>query len=170
MATSTDINLPRSHTAIFPDRCVVCGHDDPASCVRLMTGTLGWWTWLLWWWGKPFVVKAPACSPCAWKLHSMRFISLVVTISLTVAAAWLIWPHFKDSVPLGLRKWAMMGLAILCLLPQFIFELFFAKPFDITAYADSVDYEFTSTEYAVDFATLNIEAKWVKINGEDFLS
>jgi hypothetical protein len=61
-----------------------------------MTGTLGWWTWLLWWWGKPFVAKAPAC----------------------------------------------------------------------TAYADSVDYEFTSKDYAVDFATLNIDAAWVKVNGE----
>ena len=61
----------------------------------------------------------------------------------------------------------MMGLALVCLLPQFIFEVFFAKPFDITAYADSVDYEFTSKEYAVDFAMLNVDAGWVKVNGEN---
>ena len=60
----------------------------------------------------------------------------------------------------------MMGLAIVCLLPQIIFETFFAKPFDTTAYAHSVDYEFTSKEYAVEFATLNIDAAWVKVNGE----
>jgi hypothetical protein len=40
------------------------------------------------------------------------------------------------------------------------------EPFDITAYAESVDYEFTSKDYAVDFATLNIDAAWVKVNGE----
>ena len=60
----------------------------------------------------------------------------------------------------------MMGLALVCLLPQFIVEVFFAKPFDLTAYADSVDYEFTSKEYAVEFAMLNTDAAWVKVNGE----
>ena len=167
MAESTDINLPRSYTAGFPDRCVVCCHDKPTSHVRLITGTLGWWTWLLWWWGKPFVVKAPACSGCAWKLHAWRFISLAVTIVITVAAIWLIWPYFRDAVPDGLRRWFMMGLALVCLLPQIIFEVLFARPFDLTAYADSVDYEFTSKDYAVEFATLNFDAEWVKVNGEN---
>ena len=60
----------------------------------------------------------------------------------------------------------MMGLALVCYLPQFIFEVFFAKPFDTTAYADSVDYAFTSKDYAVEFTTLNLEAEWVKVNGE----
>lgn len=166
MAESTDINLPRSHAARFPERCVVCGRDNPPSHVQLITGTLGWWTWLLWVWGTPFVAKAPACSGCAWKLHNSRFISLVVTLAIAVAALWLFWPHVKDSVPHGLRKWAMMGLALACLLPQIILEVFFAKPFDMTAYTESVDYEFTSKDYAAEFATLNLDAEWVKVNGE----
>lgn len=165
MATSTDVNLPRSHEARFPDRCVVCNSDAPTSHVRLMTGTLGWWTWLLWFWGKPFVAKAPACAACAWRLHALRFISLVVTIAITVAALWFIWPSLKDSVPQGLRKWAMMGLALLCVLPQILFEVFYAKPFDITAFSDSVDYEFKSKDYALEFATLNLDAPWVKVEG-----
>ena len=60
----------------------------------------------------------------------------------------------------------MMVLAVICLLPQIIFEVFFAAPFDVTAYAESVDYEFTSQSYAEDFAKLNQEAAWVKVNGE----
>lgn len=60
----------------------------------------------------------------------------------------------------------MMGLFLVCVLPQVIFEVCFAKPFDITADADSVDYEFTSNEYAVAFAILNKDAAWVKVNGE----
>ncbi len=166
MAESTDINLPRSHVPRFPNRCVVCGHHEPNSHVRLMTGTLGWWTWLFWWWGKPFIAKAPACNLCAWKLHGLRFISLAVTIAIALAAFWLIWPHFKEAVPRGMRSWAMMGLGLVCLLPQIIFEVFFAKPFDVTAFAESVDYEFTSTSYAIDFATMNLDAEWVKVNGE----
>jgi hypothetical protein len=166
MAVSTDINLPKMHVARFPDRCVVCGCNNPDSHIRIITGSIGWWTWLLWWFGKPFVVKAPSCTGCAWKLHSLRLLSLLVTIGVAIAAFYFLWPHFKDSVPRGARKWAMMGLAIGCVLPQFIFEVFFARPFDVTAFADSVDYEFTSKDYAVDFAMLNHDAEWVKVNGE----
>ena len=59
----------------------------------------------------------------------------------------------------------MMGLALVCLIPQMVFELFFAKPFDVVAYTDSVDYQFRSADYAVDFAMLNSGADWVKVNG-----
>jgi hypothetical protein len=144
----------------------VCGSGSPKSHVRLITGTLGWWTWLLWWWGKPFVAKAPACKRCAWKLHGLRIISLAATIAIVVAALSLIWPNVKDAVPRGLRRWAMMGIGVVCILPQVIFEVYFAKPFNITAFADSVDYEFTSKDYAVEFAMWNIDAAWVKVNGE----
>jgi len=166
MALSTDVNLPRSHAAQFPNRCVVCGRRNHASHVRLITGTLGWWTWLLWIWGKPFTVKAPACKGCGWKLHGLRLISLCATIAIGFAVLWFIWPFVKDSVPRGLQKWAMMGLALLCLLPKLVIDIFFAKPFDITAYADNVDYEFVSKTYAIDFAILNSDAEWVKVNDE----
>lgn len=62
----------------------------------------------------------------------------------------------------------MMGLAFTCLIPQIIFEIFFAKPFEVTAFADSVDYEFISKDYAYDFAMLNDDAAWVKVNGAPF--
>lgn len=52
MAISTSINLPRSHDAQFPDRCVVCGLREPNSHVRVITGSIA-----LWWFGKLFVVK-----------------------------------------------------------------------------------------------------------------
>jgi hypothetical protein len=166
MAESTDVNLPRSHAARFPDRCVVCDCGNPDSYARIITGSIGWWTWLLWWFGKALVVKAPACTDCAWKLHGLRFVSLLATIGAAAAALWLIWPYFKDSIPRRLQKWAMMGLALVCILPQIILEVFFARPLDVTAYAESVDYEFTSKAYAADFAMLNLDAAWVKVNGE----
>ena len=53
MAESTDINLPRTHSPRFPDRCVVCRCHTPNFHVRLITSSIGWWTWLFWWWGKP---------------------------------------------------------------------------------------------------------------------
>ena len=39
-------------------------------------------------------------------------------------------------------------------------------PFDITVFADSVDYEFKSKDYAVEFAVLNIDAEWVKVDDQ----
>ncbi len=112
------------------------------------------------------MAKAPACSRCAWTLQGLRFLSLVVLLAIAFASLYFVWPYFKDSVPRIFHKWAMLILAIVCALPHFIFEIYFARPFDITAFADSVDYEFTSMDYAIDFATLNHDADWVKVNGE----
>lgn len=167
MAMSVDVNLPRSHEPRFPDRCVVCGRDGPRSHARIVTGTLGWWTWLMWWWGRPFTVKAPTCPGCAWKLQGLRGASLLATMLITALALVLIWPLFNDSVPPGLRRWAMMGLALVCILPQIVLEVLHARPFDVTAFQDSVDYEFTSLAYAVEFAAMNVDAAWVKIEGQD---
>ncbi len=166
MALSTDVNLPRAHAARFPDRCVVCGCNNPKSHIRIITGTIGWWTWTLWWFGKPFLVKAPTCACCAWKLHGRGVLSMLVTIGILIAVFYFLWPQLSGSVSRGLRKWAMMALALVCLVPQFLVEAMFARPFDVTAFANSVDYEFTSKDYAIEFAMLNDDAEWVKIDGE----
>lgn len=167
MAESTDVNLPRRYVPSFPDRCVACECDQPESYARIITGTLGWWTWLLWVWGKPFVIKAPACPGCAYKLHFYRLVSVAVTIAVVVFTLWGIWPHLKDAVPQPFHKWAMMGLALLCLIPQVVYEMCFAASFNVTAFSDSVDYEFRSRDYAIEFALLNTDAEWTKINGVD---
>ena len=58
----------------------------------------------------------------------------------------------------------MAGLALLAVSPQIIYELFYPKPFDVTAKSDSVDYEFTNEEVATDFAMFNLDAAWIKVN------
>ena len=163
MPLSTDVNLPKQHKARFPDKCVVCGYTSPPSTVRLITGTIGWWSWLLWVFGKPFTVKAPACTVCGWRLHLQRLVSLFITIGLIVVAFWFLWPLVSDQLPRTARKWIMMGLALLCLAPQIFYEVYFPQPFDITAYSDSVDYEFRDEDMAYEFADLNEDATWVKI-------
>ena len=62
-----------------------------------------------------------------------------------------------------------MALVVLFILPQVLYEVLFAAPFDVTAYPDSVDYEFASIDYAVEFASLNHDAQWVKVNGDNIL-
>jgi len=95
----------------------------------------------------------------------MRIFSLLVTLGLSFAALLLIWPYVSDSVPRSVRKWVGVGIAIVCVLPQIIFEVLFPKPFDISAYSDSVDYEFASIDYAIAFAQSNSDADWVKVDG-----
>ena len=163
MPLSTDVNLPKDHAARFPDRCVVCGGGSPASTVRLVTGTIGWWTWLLWIFGKPFTVRAPACKFCAWRLHLQRFLGFLGTIVLLVVVFLLLWPLVSDYLPRTGRRWFMMIFGVVCLIPYCLVEAFFPKPFDITAFRDSVDYEFRDKVMAYEFAQLNEDAAWVKI-------
>ena len=56
-----------------------------------------------------------------------------------------------------------MGMILLCSAPYFLWEVFFPPTIDITAFKDSVDYEFADEDYAHDFAMLNGEAEWVDV-------
>lgn len=163
MPLSTDVNLPRDHEPQFADRCVVCGCESPDSSMRLVTGSIGWWTWALWIFGDPFSVRVPACKGCGWRLHFHRFASFLLTCVLIYIAFWHVWPLVKIEVSPGLQKWIMLGLAVLCVLPQVIYELFFPHAFCITAFTKSVDYEFRDEDAAYEFAALNDDADWVKI-------
>lgn len=167
MAQSTDINLPRKHKARFPDRCVVCNCESPPSKSRVITGSQGWWTWVTWWWGMPFTVKVPTCHGCGWRFQARRLVGVLITCAVIAAVLVWGWPLMQDVVPKGLKRWTVLGLAIVCLLPFILFEIFFAPAFQITAYSGSVDYEFADWDYAYDFALLNRDAAWVKINGNE---
>lgn len=164
MAFSTDVNLPRSHRAVFPDKCVVCGTSEPGATLRLITGTLGWWTWLLQWFGKPFIVTVPACRVCAWKLRVVRLGSWVIVLGMMSFVYWVVWPHLDPAIPQALRRWMIVMLTIVCLLPQMLVGVFFPHAFDVTAHPDSVDYEFADKQLAAEFATSNFHAEWVKVN------
>jgi hypothetical protein len=145
---------------------VVCDQESPDSHVRIITGTIGWWTWLLWWFGTPLIVKAPACSLCSWKLHGSRLMSLAVTILIATIVIFFAWDYVNEHVPRFLRKWTLMLIGIASLSPQLLYEIFYPQPFNVTAFSDSVDYEFTSLTCAARFAAENHNASWVKMNGK----
>jgi hypothetical protein len=165
MPLSTDVNLPKSHPPHFPDRCVLCREHSPDSTFRLVTGTIGWWTWLLWMFGKPYMVKAPACTRCSWILHLQRLSSIFTTCFLLWIAFWYLWPMVEHLVSPGWRRLAMMGLGLVCIAPQLFYEVCYPKALGITAYSNSVDFEFRDEGTAFEFAGQNFDAKWVKVNG-----
>lgn len=164
MVSRTDVNLPKNHQVRFPDRCVVCGEESPNSTVTLITSSLAWWAFLLLVIGRPFKVTAPACRWCGWRLQWSRFVSLLVAFAFIYIAFWVLWPMFGAQVPQAIRRWVKIAFAVACCTPLIIYEVFFPKPFAITAFSDSVDYEFTDELAAYEFAQENEDADWVKIS------
>ncbi len=53
------------------------------------------------------------------------------------------------------KRWIATGIAMLCLLPLIVWETIFPTPIDLTAFSESVDYEFRDADYAAEFASLN---------------
>ncbi len=85
---------------------------------------------------------------------SQRWIRLAVSaifliVGLSVAFVVLQW--YKGP----LRGWLALGIALLCMVPFFLWETIFPPPIDLTAYSETVDYEFLDESYAREFAALN---------------
>lgn len=77
---------------------------------------------------------------------------------------FLVWPHVDEFVARPIRKWVAMAMMLVCLSPWLLWETFFPPSVDITAFSNSVDYEFRNAEYADEFAELNSDAEWVKVD------
>jgi len=54
-----------------------------------------------------------------------------------------------------LKPWLALGIALVCMLPCFSWEVFSPRPIDLTAFRETVDYEFRDARYAEEFAALN---------------
>lgn len=65
-------------------------------------------------------------------------------------AAYLLAEHHGPF-----KRWIALGIAMLCLSPLIVWEVLFPPPVDLTAYSNTVDYEFRDADYAAEFASLN---------------
>jgi hypothetical protein len=164
MAISTDVNLPRVHIPQYPQRCVRCGADPQGKTIKIWTHTIGWWTYLLWAFGKGFTTNPPACSACARRIRMQRVGRHAVPLLIAALVMVFIWPLLDENFVLEFRKWIIMGGILFCCAPYFVWEVFFPPTIDITAYKDSVDYEFADEDYAYDFTGLNDDAEWVELS------
>ena len=164
MQRSTDINLPHTHRAVYPNRCVQCNGDPEGNTIRLWTHTIGWWTFVFLSFGWLFSTKVPACKACRFWNRIQRVGGWIVVLALSFAFMWLVWPHIKEFVAIPFRPWVAVSLILVCVSPYFLWGVFFPPCIDVTAYRESVDYEFHSAEYAYEFADLNQDAAWVKIS------
>jgi len=154
MPLSTDVKLPKSHPPVFPDRCVVCGANHPDATYRAGTNAIGWWTLAFWSFGQRFTVEVPACEPCCGRMRRQRWVQLAVNAAVAVAGvavAMSLLQWYRGPF----KRWLVLGIALVCLLPVILWETFFPRPFDMTAFSDTMDYEFRDSAYAEEFAALN---------------
>lgn len=154
MTVSTDVNLPKGQPPVFPDRCVACGADHPGGAYRASTNAIGWWTLAFWTFGRRFTVEVPACEPCRDRMRRQRWVQIVVdataiVIGVSVAISLL------HSYHGAFKKWLVLVITLVCLLPVVLWETVFPRAFDMTAFTDTVDYEFRDAAYAEEFALLN---------------
>lgn len=154
MPLSTDVNLPRTRTPVFPDRCVACGLPQPGYFIRVSTHSIGWWTLVLWTHGARFSVEVPACEPCRHQMIRQRWVRLAVC-GIFVVVGVGVAVYTLGSLHGPIKRWLALGIALLCMLPWFAWELVSPRPIDLTAYAETVDYEFRDEAYAQEFAQLN---------------
>jgi hypothetical protein len=154
MPVSTDVKLPKARPPVFPDRCVACGAESPSSTYRAGTNAIGWWTWVFWTFGRRFTVDVPACEPCCGQMRRQRWLQLAVN-AVVIAAGVVLAGSLLQWYQGPFKRWLMLGVVLVCLLPVFLWEMFFPRPFDMTAFSDTVDYEFRDPDYAAEFAALN---------------
>lgn len=155
MPLSTDVTLPKFAVPTFPDRCINCGTPKPGSHVRVGTNAIGWGTLVFWHPGRRFSVAVPACELCRRRLVRRRWSRRVLEWSIGlmgVAAAFYLLGSYRGPF----KRWLALGIALGCLLPWFIWQSLFPPPIDLTAYSDTVQYEFRDADYADEFVSLNV--------------
>ena len=156
MPFNTDVNLPKSYTPLFPDRCVICGKESPGDTYRVTTRAIGSGAAMTTA-GPKFSVEAPACRGCrdqmrrrVWRRIAENVVFLLIGLGVGVRVISGSHTAFANVI--------LFAICLLCLVPLVAWRTFHPLPFDITAFSDTVDYEFRDRAYAEEFAELNQDA------------
>ncbi len=156
MPFNIDVTLPKSCTPRFPDRCAICGKPSPGDTYRVTTRTINSGASATTA-GPKFSAEAPACRLCRDQMRRHiwgRIAANVVFIlgGLGVGIRVISGHHtaFANVI--------LFVICLLCLAPLIAWRMYHPLPFDITAYPDTVDYEFHDRAYAQEFAALNEDA------------
>jgi hypothetical protein len=155
MDSVRSIKLPRDHVPIFPDRCVGCGRGSLTKR-KVKTHTVGVLSVATFHQGDRFTIAIPCCRACSMRMRSRMATGIVFFVPLAMVFGWL---ALIVSHQYHLGSWAKRGVIALFLavstLPLILWHIFLPPPFDVTAFVESVDYDFRDLSYAVEFAKLN---------------
>ena len=162
MPLSSNVRLPLTQRAVFPDRCVRCGNLGPDDTIHVCTNAIGWWTIVLWIFGRRYCVEVPVCYPCGRQMRREKWRERILSWGwavIGVAIALALFGAYEGPF----KIWLIFGVAMLCMTPFFLWETLFPPSIDLTAFSATMDYQFRDNEYANEFADLNggkVDGNW----------
>jgi fatty acid desaturase len=157
MPLNVDVNLPKSYTPVYPDRCVICGKASPGDTYRVTTRAIGSGTAVTTA-GPKFTAEAPACPGCRDRMRRRVWSRIAANVLVILAGLAVGW-RVLQGVHTSFANVILAAIVLVCLVPLIAWRVYFPLPFDITAFSDTVDYEFSDRAYAQEFAALNQGAK-----------
>jgi hypothetical protein len=154
-----DITLSRSQRAVFPDRCVACDRPSSGHKYKFVTSSIGWstlahvfgWLWIP---GTRVSVRVPTCHRCAWIIRVRYWGALLAMVTIMAIVIWLLNPLLSD-LNNTVRRLILFAACLIAIIPIVAIDRFLPPAFDITASADTVNYEFVSPVCALEFMELN---------------
>jgi hypothetical protein len=148
--------LAGSVTPKFPDRCVLCGADQPGHAARFFASGFGVFFFVLWLQEGKKSVVAPACPGCALGARIGSLLRFAVSAAAAALGAWLLFrvvPHAR-----AVDHFKALGVVLAAIVPILVWDQLFPAGFCMrrdTADGD-VDYRFRSAADAAEFRALNL--------------
>ena len=154
---SYDVAIPRSLPPKFPDRCVLCGTDNPGRQARFHAGShYGAFFFLSWFESGKKSVLAPACGSCAVSAQSRGLLRFAVSAAAAVLTAWFLFWVMGKGVR-GLFKLKALGVFFAAVIPAVLWDWLFPARFSVT-FDDETHTStchFADAAYAAEFDALN---------------
>jgi len=140
----------------FPDRCVLCGADEPGRRVRFSAGAKYGAFFFVSWFGKSKgSILAPACGTCAVGAMSRALVRFALSAGGAALAAWFLFKGMKGGR--GLFKLKAIAVFFAAVIPAVILDRLFPARFSVTFNDEKhiAICHFFDPAYAAHFAALN---------------
>lgn len=140
----------------FPDRCVLCGADEPGRQVRFSAGTKYGAFFFVSWFGKSKgSILAPACGTCAVGAMSRSLVRFALSAAGAALAAWFLFKGMKGGR--GLFKLKAIAVFFAAVIPAVILDRLFPARFSVTFNDEkhTAICHFYDAGYAAQFDVLN---------------
>jgi len=152
-----DVSVSSLVPPMFPDRCVLCGADEPGRQVRFSAAAKYGAFFFLSWLGKAKgSILAPACGTCAVGAMSRALVRFALSAAGAALAAWFLFAAMKKGGR-GLFKLKAIAVFFAAVIPAVIWDWLFPARFSVTFNDEkhTAVCHFYDPAYAAQFAALN---------------
>lgn len=152
------VAVPRSLPPKFPDRCVLCGADNPGKQARFHAGAnYGAFFFMAWFETGRKSITAPACGSCAVSAMSRGLLRFAVSAGCAILAGWYLFWVMGMKGGRGLGKLKAVAVFFAAVIPAVIWDWLFPAKFSVTF--DDENHQavchFSDPGYAAEFDALN---------------